>query len=253
MTTAVLAELTKLSRSVTGRLVTVLLVVVVPGMAAGFFAAAQAGGSGQLAVKMRPLIHGAGWDSLTGVAGQVMSMAMLLGAGFVVSWTFGREFGDGAIETLVMTRPSRATLASAKLVAVLAWATATALAAVAVTLGLGLLLAVTAGTPTPGLGRMLAGAILTALLALPFAYVATVGRSPLAGVGAVIGVIVVTQILTTIGTGAWFPYAAPSLWLGMGGPTLSATPLQLLLTLPVAAAGWTATALTWQYGELTSS
>ena len=65
-----------------------------------------------------------------------------------------------------------------------------------------------------------------------------------------IGVIVVTQILTVIGAGPWFPYAAPSLWLGMGGPDVSVSPAQLLLVLPVAATGWAATALWWQHAEL---
>jgi ABC-2 type transport system permease protein len=65
----------------------------------------------------------------------------------------------------------------------------------------------------------------------------------LAGVGAVIGVIVVTQLLTVVG---WFPYAAPSLWLGMGGPAMSATPIQLVLVMPVAVAGWAATSLWWR-------
>ena len=117
--TAILAELVKLGRSAIGRLVTVLLAVAVPAMAAGFVAAAESGGSSQVAVKVRPLVHGVGWDALTGTTGQVTSIAMLLGVGFVVSWTFGREFSDGAIETLLMTRPSRAVLASAKLIAVL--------------------------------------------------------------------------------------------------------------------------------------
>ena len=116
-----------------------------------------------------------------------------------------------------------------------------------------MLLSVGSGSPVAGLARMLAGAVLAAGLGLPFALVATLGRSALAGLGTVIGVIVATQILTVIGTGGWFPYAAPSLWLGMGGPTVSVTPIQLLLVVPVAAAGWAATALTWQHTELTSS
>ncbi len=122
-------------------------------------------------------------------------------------------------------------------------------------LGLGGLLGLAGATPWPGLGRALVGMALTALLALPFALVATIGRSALGGVGAVIGVIVVTQILTVVGTGPWFPYAAPSLWLGMGGPDVTVSTAQLLLVLlvlPVAAAGWAATALWWRYAELAS-
>ena len=253
MITVFLAELVKLGRSTIGRLVTTLLAVVVPVLAAGFFAAAQAGGSSQLAVKVRPLIHGVGWDGYTGVAGQVLTVAMLLGVGFVVSWSFGREFSDQTIEALVMTRPSRMVLASGKLAAVLGWATGVAAAATMISLGLGLLLSVGPGTPASGLIRMLLGGLLAAGLAVPFALVATLARSALAGVGAVIGVIVVTQVLTVIGAGGWFPYAAPSLWLGMGGPEVSASTVQLLLVVPVAVAGWAATALTWQHTELTSS
>ena len=252
MTTAILFELVKLARSLLGRLVTVLLVVAVPAMASGFVAAAEVGGSSQIAVKVRPLIHGVGWDALTSAAGQMMSVAMLLGAGFVVSWVFGREFSDGAIDTLVLGRPSRAGLASAKLVAVLAWASAVAVASAAVTLGFGALLPPAQGAPWLGLGRAVVGAVLAALLAVPFAVVATAARSALAGVGAVIGVIVLTQIVTVIGVGAWFPFAAPSLWLGMGGPEVSVSPGQLVLVVPVAAAGWAATALWWQQAELTS-
>lgn len=97
----------------------------------------------------------------------------------------------------------------------LAWASTTAVAATAVMLGIGALLGLTTGTPWPGLGRALVGAELTALLALPFALVTTIARSALVGVGAVIGVIVVTQILTVIGVGPWShtrPPASGSAW-----------------------------------------
>ena len=162
-------------------------------MAAGFIAAAQSDGSTQLAVKVRRLIHGVGWDGYTGIAGQVLTVAMLLGGGFVVSWTFGREFSDQTIETPVMTRPSRMVLAPGKLSAVLVWAVGVAVTATMIALGLGLLLSVRPGTPVPGLARMLTGGILATALGLPFALVATLGRSALAGVGAVIAVIVATH------------------------------------------------------------
>jgi hypothetical protein len=37
----------------------------------------------------------------------------------------------------------------------------------------------------------------------------------------------------------------------MGGLDVTVSPLQLLLALPVAAVGWAATALWWQFAELT--
>ena len=76
--TALAAESTKLARSPTGRLVAALLAVAVPVMAAGLVAAAERGGSSQLALKVRPLVQGSGWEALAGVTGQVLSISMLL-------------------------------------------------------------------------------------------------------------------------------------------------------------------------------
>ena len=52
-----------------------------------------------------------------------------------------------------------------------------------------------------------------------------------------VALVVLTQIVTAIGVGAWFPYAAPALWMGLGGaPAASQVSIiQLLLPLPVAA------------------
>jgi ABC-2 type transport system permease protein len=59
-------------------------------------------------------------------------------------------------------------------------------------------------------------------LALPFAWVATATRSQLGTVGALVGVVALTQIVVLLGGGSWFPYAVPSLWAGMGGAAAAA-------------------------------
>jgi hypothetical protein len=52
-----------------------------------------------------------------------------------------------------------------------------------------------------------------------------------------VALVVLTQIVTAIGVGAWFPHAAPALWMGLGGaPAASQVSIiQLLLPLPIAA------------------
>ena len=252
MRAALSLELLKLARSALGRVVTALLVLGVPLVSVGLLAAAEHDGAGSIAVKARLLVIGTGGSALASGTGQIMSVAVLLAVGFVISWAFGREFADHTVEALLMSRPSRFALASAKIAAVLIWAVCTCGLALGVSLGAGAVLGLAGGGVWPEIGRAFVGAVLAALLAVPFALVATLARSALAGVGAVIGVIVVTQVATALGAGAWFPYAAPSLWLGMGGPDMSASPGQLLLVLPVAAAGWWATAWWWQRAQLTS-
>jgi ABC-2 type transport system permease protein len=64
--------------------------------------------------------------------------------------------------------------------------------------------------------------------------------------------IIVTQVVTAFRTGAWFPYAAPGLWMGLAGGEAAATvtPLQLVLAVPVSATGVVATCAWWSTATL---
>ncbi|MBD5786089.1 ABC transporter permease [Cellulosimicrobium terreum] len=248
-------ELRKLARSSLVRIATAVVVLAVPLLAVGLAAAAEGGGESTIALKLRPMVPGAGWDAVTGTTGQVLTVAVLLATGFVVSWTFGREPAEGTVEPLLMGYPSRGETASSKLLAVTVWAVACVAAAVVVTvvlgLGSGFASGAGTGTPWPGAARATVGGMLAALTALPFGLLATWGKDPLAGVGGVLGAVVVTQVVTVLGAGGWFPWAVPGLWLGMGGADVPVSGWQLATVPLLAAAGWVATTAWWQRAELT--
>ena len=258
MTALLLLQRATLLRAGVTRVATAVLVVVAPVLCAAFLAASGAArgqvGPGPAAQKIGALLIGRGWTAYLGLVADVLSVATLLVVGFVVAWSVGRELTDGTASSLLVLPASRSAVVVAKLATVLAWAAAAVTAAVVVALALGPL----AGLGAPG-GEVLAAAAkawvvgaLAALLAVPVGLVATLGRGPLPGVGALLGVVVVTQVLVTFGAGAWFPWAAPSLWAGMGGREAmeAVTPVQLLAVLPVAVAGAAATAAAWERLEL---
>jgi len=64
-------------------------------------------------------------------------------------------------------------------------------------------------------------------------------------------VVVVTQLVTAIGVGGWFPYASQALWMGMGGAAAASqvSIIQLLLPLLVAAIGVAVTLSWWRRAE----
>ena len=66
-----------------------------------------------------------------------------------------------------------------------------------------------------------------------------------------VALVVLTQIVTAVGVGAWFPYAAPALWMGLGGAAAASqvSIIQLLLPLPVAAIAVLATLSWWRRAE----
>lgn len=247
-------ESLKLRRSPVARTCALALVVGTCAIAAGFTAVGLGDGASQMALKVRPMLQGTGWEAYLGMLAQILSVATLLAVGIVVAWTVGREFTDGTVVSLQALPTPPASIVRAKLATVMLGAVACALASVVLAVPLGL--AIGLGAPGPGAGRAgaqaLAVSLLTAVLTLPLAFVASARRGYLPGVGALLGLVVVTQVATVAGAGAWFPWAAPGLWVGMGGPGAAAavTPAQLLLALPVGAVGAAATVRWWTTAEL---
>ena len=256
MRTALAVEWLKLRRSTVVKVATAILVLLLPLLAAGFMAAYIGGGDSLLAAKVSTLVHEATWTAYLDLMAQLLSVGALLAVGVVVCWVFGREFSDGTIGSLYALPISRSQIAWAKSLLVLGWGLATSVLGALVALPLGLAVGL---DPPGGVGEIVRSAalpvviaVLTTLLALPLALVASAGRGYLAGIGALLGIVMATQIVTLVGAGGWFPWAAPSLWAGMGGPELAATvtPVQLALPVVVGALGAWATAWWWQRAEV---
>jgi len=207
------------------------------------------GGSSAFAAKAAAVSTDRGWAGLFDGATQISSVASLLAFGVVTGWMFGREFTDGTVTALYGIPVSRPAVAAAKFTVVAAWMCAMALSLTAAVVTGGWLLGFrgSSGEVAALAGKLLLVTLLTGLLALPCACVATTGRGYLAAIGAVIAVVVLAQVAVIVGIGGWFPFAAPGLWAAAGGGVLGATAVvQLLLALPVAALALWLTLRMWR-------
>jgi len=245
-------EWLKLRRSRTVAVATVVLVLGIPALVAGFMRAAVASPQSQLGVKVHAMVSGTGWAAYLGLAEQICAVALFLGVGIVVAWCFGREFTDHTLVSLYALPVSRGTVAAAKAAVVTAWAAVVSLAVLAVLLLAG---------PAAGVGlpdgdaaraapKAFAVALLTAVLALTLALPASLGRGYLPAIGGLLLVVLLTQILVTLGIGAWVPYAAPALWSQTTLP-VDVGPVQLALIPVTAVAVLWATLRWWQTVEVT--
>ncbi|AEE46185.1 ABC transporter permease [Cellulomonas fimi] len=247
-------EQLKLRRSAVARTAALVLVVGSCLLAAAFTAVGLGGGDSQMAVKVRPMVHGTGWEAYLGMLAQILSVATLLAVGILVAWVLGREFTDGTVHGLQALPTPLPAIVRAKLAAVLL--TAVACAAGAIVLAVPAGLAIGLGAPDEAALRAavrpLVVVVLSALLALPVGLVASARRGYLPGIAALLGIVVLTQVATVAGAGAWFPWAVPGLWAGMGGAAAAAdvTLLQLLLAVPVGGLGAFATVRWWSTAEL---
>ena len=255
MLAGIKVEWLKLRRSRISWITTVLVGIGVPALTAGFLAAATRGPADTpLAIKVNALLIGEGWPAYLGMLAQILSVMSFLGVGFVVAWCFGREFTDHTITGLYALPTSRITIAGAKYLVLLAWSLGLSL----ITLAAAFALAPLAGLPAPPpdllepAAKVLAVGVNGALLAYPLAFIASAARGYLPAVAGLILIVVITQVLTVLGVGAWVPYAATSLWAGMGGPAAAATiaPHHLALIPLTAAAGVAATLWWWRRMQL---
>jgi ABC-2 type transport system permease protein len=242
-------EWLKLRRSVVAWTASIVLVLVAPLLATGLLLAARSDSDSQLAIKARIMVTDTGWSAQFAVAGQFLSVAVFVVVGIVACWVFGREYTDHAVGALVSLPVRRTMIASAKLVVVAAWAAAVCVSATLTTVVAGLPNGL--GSPRTHdwlvLGKLAVAALLTVAMTTPLALAASAGRGYLTGIAVLLALVVTTQIATAAGLGGWFPYAAPGLWLGLGGHEAAThiTAVQLLVPILVGVAGAAATIAWW--------
>jgi len=218
--TAVAAEFLKFRRSITARIATTLVVAAGPSMALGMVALARSGAIvGPSQDKFAVALEGSVNEAHLALAGQMLTVVMLIAAGFVAVWIFGREYSDRTVGALYALPVSRATVGWAKLIVCGSWTLAVVSAAlVAILAGSWIINAdgVTDEVMAAAGQVWIAGALM-GLLGVPFGLIAVLTRGYLGGVGAIIAAAAVGQILASLGIGAWIPYVAPAMWVGAGG------------------------------------
>jgi ABC-2 type transport system permease protein len=249
MIPALVTEWSKLARATLVRTTTALLVIGIALMCSSMLLAVNTTDAG-LAAKLGPLIDPGGWEGYLATAAQVTAAAALLGFGVVLSWMFGREFTDGTITGLFALPIRRSTIALAKLTVYAVWCAGSSVALLAALLLAGVIFGL-GPIPldlVPAAARQVGLAVLTGAIAVPVAWVATLARSIITGIGAVIGILVAAQVAVISGAGGWFTLSAPGLWAASGGADVSG--IQLLLVLPLAALAIVLTTVSWQRLEL---
>jgi ABC-2 type transport system permease protein len=171
-----------------------ILSILVLGVAllSGSFAAAVASGNVAAIAKLGTTAARPGWPGLVSSSTQIVAAASLLVLATLLSWMVGREFSKGTITGLFALPVGRASIVLAKLAVHLVATLIAAVAIPVVLLGLGAILGF--GWPAPDDVAGLSG-----LLASPVAWVATLGRGLLPGIGLAVGLVVGAQVASFAG------------------------------------------------------
>lgn len=253
MRAALTVEWWKVRRSPVVLTATGLMAILLPAMGLGFYQVALSGGNGLLAAKASAFLSGEGWEGYLGLVDQIAAVALLLGAGVVVAWVFGREHVDRTFPSLFAHPVSLRVVAIAKFIVMLGWVLAVAItvSAMAVVLGLAGGVGSLSSEMGPELAKLLTVTATAGVLALTLGWVASVGRGYLPAIGALIVIIAAAQVAVLFGIGGWFPYAIPGLIAvagAEGAPQLS--PYQFVVVPGIVVAATWLTLHWWATAEV---
>ncbi|WP_434509758.1 ABC transporter permease [Desulfitobacterium sp. AusDCA] len=200
------------------------------------------------------VISAADWPSYLRLIAQMIAVGGIILFGFIVSWTFGREYSDGTAKDLLALPLSRSLVIGAKFIAVALWTAFLALVAFLTATVIGLLIQVPAFDIHSYLGSAGVYAVCSLMvisLSLPIAFFACFGKGYLPPLGFLVLALFLGNIIATMGHGAYFPWSIPAIYSGAAGaetlPVASYTIIFLIGLIGLI--GLMATFVWWRYAD----
>jgi ABC-2 type transport system permease protein len=210
---------------------------------------------GLLGAKAQLTAGTADWPTYLDLLGQAVAVGGAILFAFLTAWVFGREFADRTVRGLLASPTSRRTIVLAKATIVATWGLVTTAWVLALGLVIGGLVDIPGWSQADGMatvGAIALAAILTIALQSWAAFLASVGRGYIAPLAWTVAMVALSQILTVLGWGAWFPWAVPALLAGAGGTAVEpVTTPGVIVLLIVAIAGLVATIVWWDRADQT--
>jgi len=188
------------------------------------------------------------WPTYFGLLTQALAVGGSIIFSLVVIWLFGREYSDHTAKDLLALPTPRATIVTAKLCLIVIWCAILTLWIYLLGLALGALIGLPGWTTDEWLhatARYAATACLTIALTLPIAWAASAGRGYLPAIGVMVLLLFLAQVLSVLGLGPWFPWAAPALLSGAAGPEAQNLGVGTYLLVTATVLGGVAGVIAW--------
>ena len=188
------------------------------------------------------------WPTYFGLLTEALAVGGFIIFTLVVIWLFGREYSDRTAKDLMALPTPRTTIVTAKLCLVAIWCAVLTIWIYLLGLALGALIGLPGWTIDAWLhatARYAATACLTIALTLPLAWVASAGRGYLPAIGVTVLLVFLSQVLSVLGLGPWFPWAAPALLSGAAGPEAQNLGVGTYLLVTATVLGGVAGVIAW--------
>jgi len=203
---------------------------------------------GLLGAKAQLAAGTADWTTFLDLLGQAMAVGGAILFAFLSAWIFGREFADRTMRGLLANPTSRRTIVLAKAAVVAIWGLAVSAWVLVLGLGVGAVIGLagwSAADTSATVGAIALASALTIGLQSWAACFASVGRGYIAPLAWAVAMIALSQILTVLGFGSWFPWAVPAILAGAGGVVVEPVTAGAIVVVGLVALGGVLTTITW--------
>ncbi len=210
---------------------------------------------GLLGAKAQLTAGTADWPTFLNMLGQAMAIGGAILFAFLTAWVFGREFADRTIRGLLANPTPRRTIVVAKASVIAIWGLAISAWVMALGLSIGALVGLpdwSSADAVATVASIAVAAILTIGLQTMAAFFAGVGRGYIAPLAWTVAMIALSQILTVLGWGSWFPWSVPAIMAGAGGTQVEPVTVGAVAgVVLVMLAGLLATITWWERADQT--
>jgi ABC-type transport system involved in multi-copper enzyme maturation permease subunit len=189
------------------------------------------------------------WPAYMVLFGEIVGMGGSILFVLVISWVFGREFADGTLKDMLAVPVQRSSIILAKYIVMAIWSVGLTLVIFITGLVMGAIIKLPGGTISmisQGSARVVVAACLAIVAVLPFAFFASVGRGYLLPVGVAMIIMMMTNLVSIMGWGEYFPWAIPGLY-AQGKSSLP--PISYVILILTGLAGMIITYQWWKHAD----
>jgi ABC-2 type transport system permease protein len=207
---------------------------------------------GILGVKAQIIGKSADWPSFISMLIVIVAMMGIFVFSLLESWIFGREFADRTLKDMLAVPVSRGTIVAGKFIVLVCISMVMVVEMIIVGLIAGFAMNLPQGSSSlilDGVGKTILASMMVLLVNTPFAFLASTGKGYLLPIGVTMLVVVIGNLMGTIGYGEIYPWYIPGILSGMAAEGSRITAGSYIIIFLTAILGVAATSLWWQKAD----
>jgi ABC-2 type transport system permease protein len=209
-----------------------------------------AGKLGMIGTKSSMMRFGeANWQNYMTLLSESIAAIGLFGYGFIISWTFGREYADRTVKDILALPISRTKIVISKFIAAAIWSVLLTVVFLLSGILIGRIIGLSGWSESIILQHIktfTVTSLLTLIISAPVAFFASFSRGYLLPIAFIILTLLIANFTGLVGLGPYFPWAIPGIYsMSATGTGVHPGAVSYIILFSTGLAGFAGTILWW--------